>query len=218
MEELTLKDYHNKFYFDDLEALINSSENAKDIISLVSLSEEMDAPKFYGETQKAFLQLKNKEYFLITHMLYVLLDQAIHTNTKKEYLCLFKNTVPRLGGILSSYSSNFNPIYLTYLASSYVKNENENIFFEMFKDLVKDIMPKYEDIISKNVNLERLDIFMTIFNSTQNFNLHVNKDFFKRPTNKKLVYDCMSYLSIYVKEYINNENKKRCQKRCQSPP
>lgn len=203
MKELTLVDYHKKIYFKDLELLINSHESAKNIIPLISLSEGCNAQAFYGEIQNTFLKLENKDYFLTTHLFYILIDQARHWNSENKNQIYFHNTVPRLGGILSSYASNFHPAHLIYLASSYIEKENSKIFFEMFQELVKDMMPKYEKISSNNSNLKIENIFSTISNSTQDYKSSINRYFFKRKPNYQIVNECMNYLSTHSKEYLN---------------
>lgn len=138
-------------------------------------------------------------------MFYVLIDQARHCNYENKSQIFFNNTVPRLGGILSSYASNFHPAYLLYLASLYVEKKDNDIFFDMFKELVIDMMPKYEEILLNNLESFKENIFMTISVSTKDFKSSINNFFFKKRPNYKLVDDCMSYFSSYSKEYIDKK-------------
>lgn len=198
----SLIEYHNNQFFNDLEILIKSSEGTDKIISLVSLSETDKTPGFYGVVRNAFNSLNDKELFLTVYMFYVLFDQA--TYELKE---VYEKTVPRLGGILGSYGSNFHPAHLMFLATSYIDKNSEGKFIDDFKEYTFFILGYYkETLTSRSKSQEKYNLFFhEIANSMkkEELNLKINRYFFRNDTVKiKVADECLKYFSEKASEYI----------------
>lgn len=211
---MNILQYNNNKFFKDLEKVKKTSMFAEDRISIASLVEGMSSPNHFGEVKKVLLNLENKEFFLLTYMFYVLLNQAIHEiNLKGNLQCsiMKDKRIPQFCGILSSYSYNFPPSLLILITSTYIQENDEKKYLEEFKKLTDFKLDEYFKTIKNNtISNDTTNtinfIFSDIYESMK-YNGIPNLTHFKRKPNIDFYKQCLNYLSNEAKKYMDLENE-----------